>query len=169
MEATTDTPGLTVDATRLVAAVNDYNRALHSSITMRLYVGSHVMNDSESQRMKDVLGEAGPKLVDGFRNAREALTRALLERCSSTRHAMHEQLQILLAAGAVAVEDDWYTLTDIDTRIGQVRAKVDRIDSARIQADGSVWGFLHVSPQEHCGESWSFTWHEGKLTVRSRD
>jgi hypothetical protein len=167
LEPVTETPVASVDAQALVKAVLEANRALNASITLRLFTGEQSYDADIGGRLKNVLGEAGPQLVDDFTDAKKALTRALVERCSVTRQAAQEQLAILLACGALAVEDDWYTLKDLD--VGQVRTKVDRIDSARLQADGSVWGYLHVSPQERCGESWQFTWRDGELTVRSRD
>lgn len=157
----------TVNPARLVSAVRNIELAMNSSITLRLFSGEQGHDARTAEQLKVVLGEEGPRLVEQFVNAKNEMTRALLESCNVTRKAMLDELRILLVAGAVSTDGDRYTLHDYDG--GVVSAKVVAINSARHQPDGAVWGFLHVSPSDNIFESWEFTWRDDVLKVRSRD
>lgn len=156
-----------VNPARLVNAVRDTELAMNCSIILRLFTGEPGHDARTADKLKVVLGEEGPQLVEQFVMAKSELSRALLARCNVTRQAMLDELRILLEAGAVSVDGERYTLNDYDG--GVASAKVVSIQSARLQPDGAVWGFLHVSPRENMFESWEFTWRDGVLKVRSRD
>ncbi|MEX3983979.1 hypothetical protein AB4Y45_33880 [Paraburkholderia sp. EG287A] len=167
MEEINVAPKQSVDVAGLVKAVADSRRALHCSIVLRLFTGEQARDPHTAELLSNVLGEAGPKLVEDFTAAKSALTRALIEQCNLTAHAANEHLKVLLSCGAVSENDGWHTFNDVDG--GQVTAKVLSIEGARIQPDGHLWGLFRVSESEHSSTSWSFEWRENSLTVRSKD
>lgn len=167
MEEVNVVPKQSVDATSLVQAVSAARRAMHSSIVLRLFTGEQGPDPRTAAQLSEVLGDAGPKLVEDFVSAKSALSRALLERCNLTAHAANEHLKVLLACGAVSENEGWYTFNDVDG--GQVTAKVLGFEAAQLQPDGHVWGLFRVSESERSSTTWSFDWRDDALTVRSKD
>jgi hypothetical protein len=167
VEANTPAVESSLNLVELVAAVAAAGRALNASIVLRLFVGEGAHDQRTAERLKSVLGEQGPKIVEDFITAKDTLTRALLDACNRTSQASHDHMLALLAAGAVSEKDGWYTFNDFDG--GTVTARVESISAARLREDGCLWGQLRVSPQERCFETWSFDMRDGAMTVHSKD
>ncbi|RQR65442.1 hypothetical protein DIE18_03035 [Burkholderia sp. Bp9125] len=124
-------------------------------------------DDKNTALLVRCLGADGQQLVDTFREARASLNERMRANIAQANADASTQLAALLAAGAVTLPDGRHLLNDMSGH--QVTARVNRINSARLNEDGSLWGFLHVETSRNCYTTWEFTWRDGTLKVRSAD
>ena len=164
--AVTGTVG-TVDAKALAQAVTAAERQLSASIMLSLVLKGVERDDKNTALLARCLGADGQQLIDAFREARASLNERMQANIAQANADASAQLAALLAAGAVTLPDGWHLLNDVSGK--QVTARVDRINSARLTEDGSLWGFLHVETSHNCYTTWEFTWRDGTLKVRSED
>lgn len=167
MDACAATETATVDAKALAQAVKTAERQLYSSIMLSLVLKDEALGDANAALLVRCLGADGQQLIDTFREARAGLCQRMQANIAQAKADASAQLAALLAAGAVTLPDGRHLLNDLSGR--QVTARVDRIDSARLNEDGSLWGFLHVETSRNCYTTWEFTWRDGVLKVRSED
>lgn len=157
----------TVDAKALAQAVTAAERQLSASIMLSLMLKGVERDDKNTALLVRCLGADGQQLVDTFREARASLNERMRANIAQANADASAQLAALLAAGAVTLPDGRHLLNDVSGQ--QVTARVNRINSARLNEDGSLWGFLHVETSHNCYTTWEFTWRDGALKVRSED
>lgn len=157
----------TVDPKAVAQAASTVERHLYSRIMLKLVLNDDALGDANAAMLVRCLGDDGQQLIDAFRDARAALCQRMQSNLAQAQSVASAQLAALLAAGAVTLPDGRHLLNDLSGR--QVTARVNRIDSARLNEDGSLWGFLHVETSHNCYTTWEFTWRDGVLKVRSED
>lgn len=160
-------PPVTVgfDAGKIVAAVARNEQNLHASILLSLLLDENGADEVTQAKLRDAMGEGSAEMIARYLEARRAL-KARMAKClrDSASEARSQVKTMLEVAGLPAMND----FQAVRTTGGKtVRVRVDGIRSARRQADGSIWGYLHLETSPRCFEDMEFTFLDGVLVVRS--
>lgn len=115
---------------------------------------SGLLSDQEIDALRDFYAA---------RDRANGVMRALSER---TGARIREETRNFLGAHAEHLGDDTYAFLDESTG-SRVVIQVAALDSCRVDAEGSLAGFLRVSPHKMSTETWPFRVTEGKIVVRT--
>ncbi len=153
------------DPGKMVAAVARNERNLHASILLSLLLDDSGADDVTHAKLLNAMGDGSGELISSYLEARRAL-KARMAQClrESASETQNQVTAMLEAAGLPATTGSQVVRT---TGGRTVRVRVDAIRSARRQADGGIWGYLHLEASPGCFEDMEFTFREGVLMVRS--
>ncbi|MBA9859521.1 hypothetical protein [Ralstonia insidiosa] len=153
-----------VDPAAIVAAVNTANDRLGAAVIFNLLLDERDVSGRSLDHIKRALGEGADELIRDYQEARAALTSKLKERVRAGRDAAGAQLNAMLSAAGLSISGEPQLLAT--RRGGLIQARVVSVSSARLQEDGSIWGFLRLETSRNSYEEKEFTFSEGKLVVR---
>ncbi|TAN02214.1 MAG: hypothetical protein EPN45_11720 [Rhizobiaceae bacterium] len=153
------------DPGKMVAAVARNERNLHASILLSLLLDESGTDDVTHAKLRNAMGDGSGELISSYLGARRALKARMAQCLHDSASEARNQVKAMLAAAGLPATTDFQVVRTTGGRT--VRVRVDAIRSARRQADGGVWGYLHLETSAGCFEDMEFTFRDGVLVVRS--